>query len=115
MTGDHKKNAVVIGGGSWGCAIAAALVKAGTPAQLLVRSPDTADALARGICRQLSDAPVLPPLAASTENRILDTADLVFVVLPTAHFAFLPTPSRLSPGRQPGCSPTRLELMQRQP
>ena len=49
MTGDHKKNAVVIGGGSWGCAIAAALVKAGTPAQLLVRSPDTADALARGI------------------------------------------------------------------
>ena len=84
MTGDHKKNAVVIGGGSWGCAIAAALVKAGTPAQLLVRSPDTADALARGICRQLSDAPVLPPLAASTEDRILDTADLVFVVLPVS-------------------------------
>ena len=84
MTGDHKKNAVVIGGGSWGCAIAAALLQAGTPAQLLVRSPDTADALARGVCRQLSDAPVLPPLDARTEDSILDTAGLVFVVLPVS-------------------------------
>jgi glycerol-3-phosphate dehydrogenase (NAD(P)+) len=84
MTGDHKKPAVVIGGGSWGCAIAAALLQAGTPAQLLVRSPDTADALARGVCRQLSDAPVLPPLDARTEDSILDTAGLVFVVLPVS-------------------------------
>ena len=73
---------VVIGGGSWGSAIASALVRAGTAPHLLVRRQQTADALASGMCPQLGDIKDMPHLAAGTDDSILDRATIVFVVLP---------------------------------
>ena len=73
---------VVIGGGSWGSAIASALARAGTAPHLLVRRQQTADALASGMCPQLGDIKDMPHLAAGTDDSILDRATIVFVVLP---------------------------------
>ena len=75
---------VVIGGGSWGSAIASALVRAGTNPQLLVRRQQTADALAMGMCPQLGDVNDMPHLVASTDDSILEQATIVFVVLPVS-------------------------------
>ena len=54
----------VIGGGSWGSALAAALHDAGNDVAVLVRDEATVDMLAEGRCRQLADIPLwgrLPP------------------------------------------------------
>lgn len=84
MTAQKQDKVVVIGGGSWGCAIAAALMQAGSQTHLLVRRQDTADALGKGVCRQLADSLALPSMDAGTDAGVLDDADIVFIVLPVS-------------------------------
>lgn len=72
----------IIGGGSWGSALAAALHDAGNDVAVLVRDEATVDMLAEGRCRQLADIPPVKPIAASTDPAILDEADLVLLVVP---------------------------------
>ena len=72
----------VIGGGSWGSALAAALHDAGNDVAVLVRDEATVRLLAEGRCRQLADIPPVRPIAASTDPAILDEADLVLLVVP---------------------------------
>ena len=72
----------VIGGGSWGSALAAALHDAGNDVAVLVRDEATVRLLAEGRCRQLADIPSVEPIAASTDPAILDEADLVLLVVP---------------------------------
>ncbi len=57
----------VIGGGSWGSALAAALHDAGNDVAVLVRDEATVRLLAEGRCRQLADIPPVGPIAASTD------------------------------------------------
>ena len=75
---------VIIGGGSWGCAIASALMRAGQTAHLLVRRQATVEALAAGHCLQLPDSPSIPPMSASLMPACLQTASMIFVVVPVA-------------------------------
>ena len=72
----------VIGGGSWGSALAAALHDAGNDVAVLVRDKATVRMLAEGRCRQLADIPPVGPIAACTDPAILDEADLVLLVVP---------------------------------
>ena len=72
----------VIGGGSWGSALAAALHDAGNDVAVLVRDEATVMLLAEGRCRQLANIPPVGPIAASTDPAILDEADLVLLVVP---------------------------------
>ncbi len=72
----------VIGGGSWGSALATALHDAGNDVAVLVRDEATVRMLAKGRCRQLADIPPVKPIAASTDPAILDEADLVLMVVP---------------------------------
>ena len=72
----------IIGGGSWGSALAAALHDAGNDVAVLVRDETTVRLLAEGRCRQLADTPPVGPIAASPAPAILDEADLVLLVVP---------------------------------
>ena len=72
----------VVGGGSWGSALAASLDDAGNDVAVLVRDEATVRILAEGRCRQLADIPPVQPIAASTDPAILDEADLVLLVVP---------------------------------
>jgi glycerol-3-phosphate dehydrogenase (NAD(P)+) len=75
---------VIIGGGSWGYAIASALIRTGQHVELLVRRQATVDALAAGQCMQLPDAAQMPPMTASLAPACLQTASMIFVVVPVA-------------------------------
>ena len=73
---------IVIGGGSWGMGIAAALAAANQDVGLLVRNPQTVRLLAEGKCRQLPDQPAVAALAATIDPACLRMADLIYVVVP---------------------------------
>ncbi len=73
---------IVIGGGSWGTGIAAALAAANQDVGLLVRNPQTVQLLAEGKCRQLPDQPPVAALAATIDPACLRMADLIYVVVP---------------------------------
>ena len=76
--------AAVIGGGSWGSALAHAL-RCGTAApSLLVRDAATATMLASGRCRQLANLPPLDGFDATTDPAMLADADMILVVVPVA-------------------------------
>jgi len=79
-----RDRAVIIGGGSWGSALAAALQAAGGDPAVLVRDQDTVDRLAGGRCRQLPDLPPTAPIRATTDPAILADSGLVFLVVPVA-------------------------------
>lgn len=76
--------AVVIGGGSWGSALAVALRSGGSNVTVLARNEDTVKTLAAGRCRQLSHLPAVDPIDASTDPAILDEAGLVLIVVPVS-------------------------------
>ncbi|MEK9553968.1 MAG: NAD(P)H-dependent glycerol-3-phosphate dehydrogenase [Alphaproteobacteria bacterium] len=76
--------AAVIGGGSWGTALAHALRCGTAMPTLLVRNQDSAALLADGRCRQLADLPAVDGFDATTNPAILSTAEMILVVVPVA-------------------------------
>ena len=75
---------VVIGGGSWGTAIGAALMRGGQSVTMLVRDSATIALLATGKCRQLPDLEPVAPLSATLDPACLATADAIYVVVPVS-------------------------------
>ena len=75
-------NFVVIGGGSWGAAIASSLQRAQQPVTVLVRDQKTVDILGQGCCRKLADCAPIKPIAATTDHNCLATATMIFVAVP---------------------------------
>ncbi|HBD52962.1 MAG TPA: glycerol-3-phosphate dehydrogenase, partial [Alphaproteobacteria bacterium] len=73
---------VVIGGGSWGSAIASSLQRAQQPVTVLARNQQTADMLARGRCEKLPDCAAIAPLDATTDDHCLAAATVIFVAVP---------------------------------
>jgi glycerol-3-phosphate dehydrogenase (NAD(P)+) len=76
--------AAVIGGGSWGSALAHALRCGSATPTLLVRDQATADMLASGRCRQLANLPPLDGFDATTDPAMLADADMILVVVPVS-------------------------------
>jgi glycerol-3-phosphate dehydrogenase (NAD(P)+) len=76
--------AVVIGAGSWGAAIAAALVRAGQDVTVLARRAAQVDALAAGRCLRLPDNAAIAPIKATLDPAVIDQASLIFVAVPVA-------------------------------
>ena len=75
---------VIVGGGSWGSALATALQATGQTPVVLVRNAETVRLLATGRCRQLADLPPVSPIRATTDPAILGEAGLVFLVVPVS-------------------------------
>ncbi len=73
---------VVIGGGSWGSAIASSLQRAQQPVTVLARSQQTVDMLGQGRCPKMPDCAKITPLAATTDHRCVATAKMIFVAVP---------------------------------
>tara|TARA_B100001939_G_scaffold126677_1_gene109803 strand:- start:517 stop:1491 length:975 start_codon:yes stop_codon:yes gene_type:complete len=73
---------VVIGGGSWGSAIASSLQRAQQPVTVLARNQQTVDMLAKGYCPRLPDCAPIAPLAATTDHTCLAAATMIFVAVP---------------------------------
>ena len=73
---------VVIGGGSWGAAIASGLQRAQKPVTILARNKQTVDMLAKGRCPKLVDCKSIAPIAATTDYNCLATAKMIFVAVP---------------------------------
>ena len=76
--------AIVIGGGSWGSALATAWRAAGQDVTILARSEATVTALASGHCRQLRHLPAFDPIEATTDPAILANAAAIFLVVPVS-------------------------------
>ena len=78
-------NIVVIGGGSWGAALAHQLRRnKQLNCKILVRSAQTASDLARGHIRQLPAISDLPAFTVTDEAACLAEADFIYLVLPVA-------------------------------
>ena len=81
---------VVIGAGSWGSAIASALIRAKhqnnktRQITVLARRQESVNALAVGRCLHLPEAQSVMPISATIDPTCLDGADLVFVATPVA-------------------------------
>ena len=75
---------VVIGGGSWGSALAAALGNGGGDVTVLARDDSTVAELAAGRCRRLDHIPAVDPINASTDPAILGDASLILLVVPVS-------------------------------
>ena len=75
-------NFVVIGGGSWGAAIASCLQRAQQPVTVLARHQQTVELLGQGRCTKLPDCAPIAPLAATTDHNCLATATMIFVAVP---------------------------------
>jgi glycerol-3-phosphate dehydrogenase (NAD(P)+) len=73
---------VVMGGGSWGSAIASSLQRAQQPVTVLARNQQTVDMLAQGHCPRLPDCAPIAPLAATTDHTCLAAATMIFVAVP---------------------------------
>ncbi len=73
---------VILGGGSWGSAIASSLIRAKQPTTVIVRNLNTAKMLAKGKCRQLPDCAAFGPINATTDPSCLKAADIIFVAVP---------------------------------
>ena len=75
---------VVIGAGSWGAAIAAALVRAGQNVAVLARRAAQVEALAAGRCLRLPNNAAIAPIKATLDPAVIDQASLIFVAVPVA-------------------------------
>ena len=73
---------VIVGGGSWGSAIASSLQRAQQPVTILVQRQQTADILTQGKCPKLPDCAPIAPLAATTDHSCLAGAKVIFVAVP---------------------------------
>ena len=74
---------IVIGGGSWGSAIASSLQRAQQPVTILARSQQTVDMLAQGRCKELPDCAPIAPISATINQLCLADAKVIFVAVPT--------------------------------
>ena len=72
----------VIGGGSWGAAIASSLQRAQQPVTVLARDQQTVDMLAQGRCPKLANCAPIAPLTATTDHHCLAAATMIFVAVP---------------------------------
>lgn len=78
-----RPSLVMMGGGSWGAALADKLRQTdGQDCIILTRSADTATALRRGHIRQLRDARLRTPLTAKTDISCLTGADFIYLAVP---------------------------------
>ena len=80
-------NIVVIGAGSWGSAIATALLRANQQNQritVLARTQDSVDALEKGRCLRLPNTPPAMSITATTDPACLKDANLIFLAVPVA-------------------------------
>ena len=76
---------IIIGGGSWGAALAHQLRKnAALDCQILVRSQQTAADLATGHIRQLPEVTGLDSFQVTDDARCLQAADMIYLVLPAS-------------------------------
>ena len=73
---------VIMGGGSWGCAIASSLQRAQQPFTVLARSQHTVDSLTLGQCPKLIDCAPIASVAATTNQNCLAAARMIFVAVP---------------------------------
>ena len=73
---------VIIGGGSWGSAIASSLQRAKQPVTVLARSQQTVDMLIQGKCPKLAGCAPIAPLSATTDHTCLAAATMIFVAVP---------------------------------
>ncbi len=73
---------VVIGGGSWGAAIASSLQRAQQPVTVLARNQRTVDMLMQGRCPKLPNCAPIAPLTATRDHTCLATATMIFVAVP---------------------------------
>jgi len=75
----------VIGGGSWGSALASVLAGQGHDVTILVRRQEMADALMKGISPRLNAMPINAPRLATTQaEEALANVEAVLVVVPVA-------------------------------
>ena len=73
---------VIVGGGSWGSAIASSLQRAQKSVTILARSQKTVDMLAQGKCPNLPECAPIAPLVATTDRTCLAAAKVIFVAVP---------------------------------
>ncbi|MDC0395036.1 NAD(P)-dependent glycerol-3-phosphate dehydrogenase [Alphaproteobacteria bacterium] len=78
----HEKQIIVIGGGSWGSAIADQLQKAGNNVTVLVRRQETADALSQSRVLTLPQVTLKHPLTSTTQPECLRSAELIVIAVP---------------------------------
>ena len=79
------KQTIVIGGGAWGAAIANCLsLNPHLAVTVLVRSENTAKALAEGFVPRLDNLQLTQPLQTSLNPDILQIADMIYLVLPAS-------------------------------
>ena len=77
-----KNGALVIGAGSWGSAIASALIRSGCETSVLARKRKSVDALADGKCLQLPNCTSNFRINASRDPNLIKPARLIFVAVP---------------------------------
>ena len=77
------KNHVVIGGGSWGSAIASALQRAQQHVTVLARNQKNVDVLSLGRCEKLPKCDPVTPLQATKDYNCLAAAEIIFVAIPS--------------------------------
>ena len=93
---------IIIGGGSWGAAIANQLQRAGQAVQLLVRDEATVKSLASQHIRHLPDSRLNAPLSATTDPNCLAGAASIYIVVPlAAHADIFDTISTYADARTP--------------
>lgn len=80
------KSISIIGGGSWGAALADRLQLLGRDVRLLVRNARTVDALGEGLVRQLPASRLAQPLRASTDPASLASAEIIYLAVPLAAY-----------------------------
>ena len=78
----HEKQIIVIGGGSWGSAIADQLQKAGNNVTVLARRQETADALSQSRVLTLPQVTLKHPLTSTTQPECLRSAELIVIAVP---------------------------------
>jgi len=105
---------VIVGGGSWGSAIASSLQRAQQPVTILARSQQAVDMLTQGKCPKLPNCAPIAPLAATTDHTCLAGATVIFVAVPVkanAESFDMIKPSRLDQRQQLWCYAPRALLV----
>ena len=77
-----SKEIVVIGGGSWGGALADQLLKANNKVTVLTRRKETADALNQGSLVALPQVQLERPIPSTTNPDCLSLAGLIVIAVP---------------------------------